>query len=282
MKETIGQKVPSFWRYLNASCSHALVMTLRRRNAVLAAAVTLTPVLIPLALAFLSEAVYAEDGSRIFKQMVERLYLGVIAPMLGLFFASMLIGEDVESQTIPYVLTRPIPRSALVVGKYAAYMAISTTVMLPAIALTFAACTALGGISFSGSAISMLAHYCGVAIMSLLGYGAVCMMFGALFKRPIIVGVVAIFGWQRLALYVPGFIDFFTIEKYVKMLIGEGASLQTSAVMRPALMEFQKKVFLISASKAFVALLLISCILMCVTIFAVRRREYTTARAVGR
>jgi len=281
MKETAEQKVPRFWRYLNVSCSHALVMTLRRRNAVLAAAVTLTPVLIPLALAFLSESVYAEDGSRIFKQMVERLYLGAIAPMLGLFFATMLIGEDVESQTLPYVLTRPIPRSALVVGKYAAFMAISTTVMLPAIVLTFAACTALGGISFSGSSISMLTHYCGVAIMSLAGYGAVCMMFGALFKRPIITGVVAIFGWQRLALYVPGFIDFFTIEKYVNMLIGEAASLKTSPVMKPALMEFQKKVFLISASKAFVALLIISCVFMCVTIFVVRSREYTTARAVG-
>ena len=173
MNETAEIEVPSFWRYLNASCSHALVMTIRRRNAVLAAAVTLTPVLIPLALAFLSEAVYAEDGSRIFKQMTERLYLGAIAPLLGLFFATMLIGEDVESQTIPYVLTRPMPRSALVLGKYAAFMAISITLMLPAIVLTFAACTALGGISFSTSGILLLGHYCGAAIMSLAGYGPV-------------------------------------------------------------------------------------------------------------
>ena len=281
MNETADFKVPSFWRYLNASCSHAVVMTIRRRNAVLAAAVTLTPVLIPLALAFLSEAVYAEDGSRIFERMVEGLYLAAISPLLGLFFATMLIGEDVESQTIPYVLTRPIPRSALVLGKYAAFMAISTTVMLPAIVLTFAACTALGGISFSASGISLLAHYCGVAIMSLAGYGAVCMMFGTLFKRPIIVGVVTIFGWQRLAMFVPGFIDFFTIEKYVKMLLPKLATGRENVVMRAAMIEFHKKVFLISASKAFVALLIIACLLLCVTIFVISRREYTTARAVG-
>jgi len=281
MNQIAARNAPSFWRYVKASCSHALVMTLRRRSAVLAAAVSLTPVLIPLALAFLSEAQYAEDGSRIFRRMVEGLYLGAVTPLLGLFFGCMLIGEDIESQTIPYVLTRPIPRSALVIGKYLAFMTISVTVVLPAIALMFAACTALGSISFSAAGIKLLTHYCGVAIMSLVGYGALCMLFGTLFKRPIIVGVVVVFGWQRLALYVPGFIDFFTIEKYVQMLIGEGATLGTQPVTRSALLEFQKKVFLISASKALVALLFISCLLLACTVYVVRRREYTTARAVG-
>jgi len=273
--------VPGYGRFLKASCSHALVMTLRRRNAVLAAAVALTPVLIPLALAFLSEAAYAEDGSLIFKRMVEALYLTAIAPLLALFFGSMLIGEDVESQTIPYVLTRPIPRSALVGGKYLAFMMISTAIMLPAIVLTFAACTVLGGISFSGAGTTLLAHYCGVTVMSLLGYGALCMLFGALFKRPIIVGVVAIFGWQRVALFVPGFIDFFTIEKYVQMLLPRLAGEREKVVIQTALAEFHKKVYLISASKAVVALIVISMLLLWLTTFVVKRREYTAARALG-
>jgi len=281
MDESARKTVPIYGRYLKASSSHALVMTVRRRNAVLAGAVALTPVLIPLALAFLSETAHAEDGSLIFKLMVERLYLPVISPLLALFFGCMLIGEDIESQTIPYVLTRPIPRSALVAGKYMAFMTVSAAIMLPAVILTFAACTALGGISFSTAGTALLAHYCGVAIMSLAGYGALCILIGALFKRPIIVAVVTIFGWQRLALFVPGFIDFFTIEKYVQLLLPRLAGEREKVVIQTALAEFQKKVYLISASKAVVALIVISIALIWLTTFVVKRREYTTARALG-
>jgi len=281
MNDNVERLIPNYWRYLRASYSHALVMTMRRRHAVLGAAVALTPVLIPLALAFLSQTAFAEDGSKIFVRMVEGLYLGAITPLLGLFFGCMLIGEDIESQTILYVLTRPIPRSAFVGGKYLAFLAISVCILLPSTVLTFAACTALGGISFSSAGLTLLAHYCGVEAMSLIGYGALCMLFGALFKRPIIIGIVTIFGWQRLALYVPGFIDFFTIEKYVLMLMPKGAAVRDKVVMKTAIAEFQKKVFLISASKALVALLVISCLLLALTVLVVRRREYTTARAVG-
>jgi ABC-type transport system involved in multi-copper enzyme maturation permease subunit len=282
MSENVKKLNVSYGGYVWAACNHALVMMVRRHRAILAAALALVPVLMPLALAFLSDAQFGEDGSKVFSGMVRYLYIEAITPLFALFFACMLIGEDVESQTITYLLTRPIPRSALVIGKYLAFLIVSICIMAPSIALTFAACTALGGISFSVPDLILLMEYIGVAVLALVGYGSLCMLFGALFKRPIIAGIVVIFGWQRLATFVPGLIDFFTISKYVGLLLSKiGGMRITATVNNSALVAFQKKEVLITASKAGTALVLIAFVLLAVTTFVVRRREYTAARALG-
>ena len=43
-----------------------------------------------------------------------------------------------ETGTATYLLTRPVPRSALVLGKFLAYASVMVVVFLPALALTFA------------------------------------------------------------------------------------------------------------------------------------------------
>ena len=86
MSDKSDHTVQRYRQFVKASYSHAIVMTLRRRSAVLGAAVALTPVLIPLALAFFSDSAYAADGSQVFERMVEGLYLIAISPLLSLFF----------------------------------------------------------------------------------------------------------------------------------------------------------------------------------------------------
>lgn len=270
-----------FIDHTRAAAVHALVMMVRRRRAVLAAVMALVPVLMPLALAFLSGDQFGEDGAEVFNGMVRYFYIEAITPLLALFFACMLIGEDVESQTMPYVLTRSMPRSAFVLGKYLAFLLVATSIIVPSIVLNFVACTSLGGISFSLPDVTLLAEYAGVDVLALIGYGALCMLLGALFKRPIVVGIIIIFGWQKMMRFAPGILDFFTIDKYVRMLVAEISGARITAPAETLLEQFQKKEMLITASKAGVALVVIACILLAVTTYVVRRREYTTARALG-
>ena len=93
----------------------------------------------PLTIAFLSKGVFAPRGEELFVRLVENLYFRASAPLLALFFACMLVGEDVETHTIHYVLTRPVPRSAWVVGKFLGYCALTLLILVPSLALTFAA-----------------------------------------------------------------------------------------------------------------------------------------------
>jgi len=267
--------------YVAVAFGHALTMTLRRKRTILAAGVALTPVLIPLALAFLSVLTFAEDGSKVFVHLVEYVYLQSMAPLLALFFGPMLVGEEVELQTITYLLTRPIPRTALVVGRFLAYFLIASAILVVSIAMTFAACTALGALGFSLANFKLLAHYEGVGLMALLGYGALAMFLGAWMKRPIIVGILFIFGWQRIAMIIPGLVDFLTIEKYIRSLLPVLATERENPVIQTPLGEFQKSEFLINQPKAAIMLIVITVVFVAMTCIAVRWREYSNARAVS-
>ena len=104
---------------------------------------------------------------------------------------------------------------------------------------------------------------------------------GALSKRPVILGIAFLYGWQRLAMIVPGAVDFLTIEKYLTAMLPKLATERQSAVIRTALAEFQKKQLMIDASKAAVTLLIVVTVLLALTCVVLRRREYSQSRAIG-
>src|SRR5512145_3265697 len=116
----------TYFRAASTSFAHAISASLRRRRTHVAFALVILPALIPLSLALLPHEHGDEEVTRgwVLTQMIEIFYVTGVTPLLALFFAAMLVGEEVESQTVSYILTRPIPRSAWVVGKFAAYVAV--------------------------------------------------------------------------------------------------------------------------------------------------------------
>ena len=58
--------------------------------------------------------------------MIWLLYLRFIVPVLGAFYGTSLISDEVEDRTITYLFTRPIPRGAIMIGKYLAYLVCTT------------------------------------------------------------------------------------------------------------------------------------------------------------
>ena len=61
-------------------------------------------------------------GPAIFGLMIWVFYLRFIVPVLGVFYGTSLMADEVEDKTITYLFTRPIPRGAVLVGKYLAYL----------------------------------------------------------------------------------------------------------------------------------------------------------------
>lgn len=270
-----------YLNYVWASFGLAMTTLLRRQRIILASVISLLPVLIPLALVFLSKSQFADNGNVVFVRMVEDLHIGVLAPLLALFFATMLVGEDVEMNTLTYILTRPIPRSAWVFGRFLAYLVVTSLILMVSVFLTFTACTALSHLSFAATDLKLLAHYCGVIFMSLLASGAVAMLLGALTKRPIVYGVLLLYAWQRLATIVPGLIDFFTIDKYIDAILPILATSRSDVATQTVLGNIDKAFFAVSSGKAMLALLLITATFLALTVWSVRKREYAGSRAAG-
>ncbi|HEO70809.1 MAG TPA: hypothetical protein ENN80_06050 [Candidatus Hydrogenedentes bacterium] len=276
-----GTRRSGYLGHLLTAASHELRVQLRQRRIIVAAGVTFVPVLIPLALAFLSVGYYGNNGQEVFAYIIEYLYLKAMAPLLALFFGSMLIGDAVEAQTITYVLTRPMPRSAWILGKFTAYLVVAGAILVTSIALTFHASMALGGLEADHDTLKWAAEYVSVSLFALVIYGTICSFLGARVRRPVVLGVALVFGWQRFAGLVPGMVDFLTLEKYVMALLPPAIISREPKVLEWFGIEFPKQQYIITNTRATATLLLLSIAFLFWTAYSVRKREYSSADAVG-
>lgn len=284
LTEFLAQEPPKRNGYINAtlaSFGQTLMLLLRQRRIIFATLICFLPVLIPVMIAFLSNSQYSQPGLEIFVSLSTVIYIYALCPLLALFFATMLIGQDVESHTIHYILTRPIQRSAWILGKFFAYLLITGTIMGIALILLFAACTSLQDFHVNSKNIQLLTHLWFATIFGLLGYGSLTMFLGALSKRPIVIGVILVYAWQPLAMLAPGFIDFFTIRKYISAILPSLSAQSESQVFETSLGEFEKHFFTIGMPQAMISLTLISLTFMLVTVLAVRHKQYSSAHALG-
>ena len=71
------------------------------------------------------------SGPSVFGLFIWLLFLRFIIPVLGVFYGTSLVADEVEDKTITYLFTRPIARGAIVIGKYLAYLAATVLVVLP-------------------------------------------------------------------------------------------------------------------------------------------------------
>jgi ABC-2 type transport system permease protein len=157
-------------------------------------------------------------GPVMFGGMIWLLYLRFIVPVLGTFYGTALIADEVEDRTITYLFTRPIPRGAIVVGKYFAYLVCTILVVLPSVTAVFLLMTPIGGGSI-GETFPMLLTDLGILALGLAVYGAVFAFIGARVPRPLVAGLVLVFGWEQIALIVPGYLRRFTVAYYLQALV---------------------------------------------------------------
>jgi ABC-2 type transport system permease protein len=156
-------------------------------------------------------------GPAIFGLMIWVFYLRFTVPVLGVFYGTSLIADEVEDKTITYLFTRPIPKGAVLVGKYLAYLACTLFVVLPSVVIVYLAIAPMRG-SLGGSFVDLLKDLALLGV-GLAVYGAVFAFIGARFKRPLLAGLIFIFGWEQMALAFPGYLKKFTVAYYLQAMV---------------------------------------------------------------
>src|SRR5258706_4414707 len=158
------------------------------------------------------------DGATIFGMIIWLLYIRFIVPVLGVFYGTALIADEVEDKTITYLFTRPIPRRAVLLGKSFAYLACTVLLVLPSVMLVFFLIVPTGGGSIGAAFPSLLADL-GMLVVGLASYGAVFALVGTRLKRPLVVGLVFAFGWEPAVLLFPGYLKRLTVAYYMQALV---------------------------------------------------------------
>ena len=149
--------------------------------------------------------------------MIWLLFIRFIVPVLGVFYGTSLIADEVDDKTITYLFTRPIPRGAVLLGKYLAYLA--CTVLLRA---------AVGRARLLSDRPDRRQHRRGVSVAAggprdaggrPGGLRGRVRLRRRRLKRPLIVGLVFAFGWEPTVLLIPGYLKRLTVAYYLQALV---------------------------------------------------------------
>jgi ABC-2 type transport system permease protein len=207
-------------------------------------------------------------GPALFGMMIWWLYIRFIVPVLGVFYGTALIADEIDDKTITYLFSRPIPRASVLLGKYLSYLACTILLVLPSVVLVYFLVIPING-GRIGSEFPSLVSDLGLLALGLAAYGAVFALVGARLKRPLVFGLVFAFGWETGVLLFPGYLKRATVMYYLQALVPH-AMPQDSAVS--VLMQMFQEIPGVGASLGGLAV--ITVVALWLAGRAVERREY--------
>ncbi|MDQ2588942.1 ABC transporter permease [Saccharothrix yanglingensis] len=168
----------------------------------------------------------AEWGPQVFSN----LGLAVILPLTALIVGSSVLGLEVDDGTITHLITKPLPRSEIILSKL--LVAWLVTTVATALPLAVAAVIAGSGTLAVGLVVG--------AALGASAYSALFLALSVMTKRPVAVGLVYIVLWENLLVSFVDGARVFSIRRHATAvadaigdspLISSTMSLPTALIM---------------------------------------------------
>ena len=147
---------------------------------------------LPVIMAILTR-IYASGDQEpigVLTEILSALSFTVVVPIVALTLASSGFGAEIDDGTVVYLLTKPIPRSQIVVTKL-------LVTALVCVALTAASTVTAGLIALGGfDATHLLIGFTAGAALGSVLYTAVFLALGLVTRRGMLVGLVYLVVWE--------------------------------------------------------------------------------------
>jgi ABC-type transport system involved in multi-copper enzyme maturation permease subunit len=150
------------------------------------------------------------------------VYLAVSLYLSALLLFMSLFRNEILEKSLHYYFLTPVRREVLVIGKYVtALLALAGVYLLSTSLLYFFAMVPFGGEGLkyvtSGPGFGNLVAYLGIIAMACLGYGAVFLLAGLIFRNPIVPAAL-IWGWEAINFILPAWLKKVSVIFYLKSL----------------------------------------------------------------
>ena len=144
-------------------------------------------------------------------------FFQLLIPVLALFYGSTVVSDEIEDKTLVYLITRPAPRGGIFLGKALASCGVAALITAVSLIAAFLAADPAG----LTSADRWGRFYCTffVGLLAVFAYTALFALLGAFLKRPILTGLIFVFGWESIIQFMPGVTQKLTIIHYLKSLL---------------------------------------------------------------
>jgi ABC-2 type transport system permease protein len=169
------------------------------------------------------------NGIYVFSNMIMTSYLQFLIPILALFFGTSVCSDELEGKTLTYLTTRPIPKSTIVLGKYAAYTSLVILMTCAGVVLSFVILT-MNRLSHLAR-LEILLRDAAVLSLGLICYTSFFTFVGTILKKSIMFGLIFVFGWENVIQYFPGSTQRFAIVHYLKSLLPHASGRRFSFLL---------------------------------------------------
>jgi ABC-type Na+ efflux pump permease subunit len=189
-----------------------LFRTLRSRRALFCMLMAVIPVGLAFTVSRFAVFSNSEDA-----QVPYFMFLQVGVPLISLLLGSAVVSEEIDDRTISYLLTRPIPRASILLGRYAATLVILALILGVSAGLTG---HWLGTLRDRRGELLLPADFprtfCFVVVTGGAVYGAIYAAIGAWLKWPIIVGLGYTIACEGFLANFPGRSQRLAVQYYLK------------------------------------------------------------------
>lgn len=166
------------------------VITLRsllnRRRTVLLALASALVVLI--AALFRLSSPTDSEALRFAGRLLADFGIGVVVPLVAVIVGTAAIGSEIEDGTIVYLLSKPVPRLAVVAVKLLVSWAVASAIVVPGIWL--------GGLVATGGNPGLGTAYAVAAIVAGLEYTAIFVALSLVSSRALVIGLAYVVVWE--------------------------------------------------------------------------------------
>ncbi len=157
-----------------------------------------------------------QSGFLVFSRwIVFSIFLTFLLPLWSLSFATEALGGERESNSLIWLLTRPLPRPAIYLAKFVALLPWSLGLNLGGFGLLCLAAGQPGAMAFR--------LYWPAVLWATLAFSALFYLMGAFFRRPAVVAIVYAFFLEVIFGNMPGYLKRISIGFYTRCMMFEAA-----------------------------------------------------------
>ncbi len=235
------------------------VLTVRYLTSTRRGIVTLALSWIPLLLTgVLAIARVSSFDILLFQQLMVPLFLQIVLVFVTLVSAMALIREEIDDNTLPFLLTRPVSKPTVVVSKYAGYLVAALAFLLPPVLVSYAVTQAYAGAALGADA-DVLGGFLAATALGVLAYGALFYFLSVALRKPLMVGLLIGFLWENIVGSLPGSVPKLSLIYYLRSVLKgvvsvgplSGFSTDVSAPLAAAILVAFSVVMLVLAAVLF-------------------------------
>lgn len=152
----------------------------------------------------------------IYESLVFALFFPLVLLLVSLLLAVPLFRDEIDEQSISYLITRTLGKPAIVLGKYLGYVLLALLLLVPSLLVTYGIVAA--GAGSSASALSgVLPAVLLATLLGILAYGAFYLFLGLVTRRALLIGLIYAFVWEYLILItgISGDVPDLTVMHYL-------------------------------------------------------------------